>query len=361
MAGESQHEDRTEAATARRQQKAREEGQAPVSRELTNFAGLAAVTLALVMTGPGVVHDLALRLSIFLARAHELRPDVSLARFAGLVCWDGAAPFVLASMVAGVAVVLVQTRFLLSGRALRMDFSRVSPRAGLKRLLGPESLVEAGKSLAKVAVLAIVLWRVLLADLPGLLVAPFGEPNQLLARAAVPALHVVLVVLAAQAGLAVLDVFWVFLRHTRSLRMSCHEILEEQKETEGDPRVKARVKQIRAFRARKRMLAAVPKATVVITNPTHYAVALSYDRAKHAAPRVVAKGVDSLAIRIRETAETNRVPVVTNPPLARALFRVELDADIPAEHFQAVAEIIAYVWRLARPVGPRRDGSAIES
>src|SRR6185295_9815831 len=101
------------------------------------------------------------------------------------------------------------------------------------------------------------------------------------------------------------------------------------------------------LRARRRMLAAVPKATVVITNPTHYAVALSYDRAKHAAPRVVAKGADSLAARIRAVAEENRVPLVANPPLARALYRVELDAEIPAENYQAVAEIIAYVWRLS--------------
>jgi flagellar biosynthetic protein FlhB len=130
--------------------------------------------------------------------------------------------------------------------------------------------------------------------------------------------------------------------------MSRHDITEEQKETEGDPRIKARVRQIRVFRARRRMLAAVPKATVVITNPTHYAVALTYDRTRHAAPRVVAKGVDTLAIRIREMAEANRVPVVANPPLARALYRVEVDTDIPAEHYQAVAEIIAYVWRLGR-------------
>ena len=133
--------------------------------------------------------------------------------------------------------------------------------------------------------------------------------------------------------------------------MSHHDIMEEQKETEGDPRVKARLRQIRMFRARKRMLAAVPKATVVITNPTHYAVALTYDRAKHAAPRVVAKGVDSLAARIRNAAEANGVPVVANPPLARALYRIEVDADIPAEHYQAVAEIIAYVLRLGSPRG----------
>ena len=327
-------------------QKAREEGQVAISRELTSFVGLAAVTCALVMAGPGTAHDLALRLSVFLARANDLAPDRAAARLIGLAWWRGVAPFVLTAMAAGVTVVLVQTRCLLSTRALRLDLSRISPRRGLQRMFGPENLVEAGKSIAKVAILGVALWRVLLADLPGLLLAPYGDPKQLLTRAVGPVLHVLLVVLAAQAGLAALDVFWVFLRHSHSLRMSRHDILDEQKETEGDPRVKARLKQIRTLRARRRMLAAVPKATVVITNPTHYAVALAYDRAKHAAPRVVAKGVDTLAARIREVAEANRVPVVANPPLARALYRVELDTDIPAEHYQAVAEIIAYVWRL---------------
>jgi flagellar biosynthetic protein FlhB len=186
--------------------------------------------------------------------------------------------------------------------------------------------------------------------------APFGDPRQLLERAAGPVLHVMLVVLAAQAAIAAADFFWVSLRHAHGLRMSRHDISEEQKETDGDPRIKARLRQIRMVRARRRMLTAVPKATVVITNPTHYAVALVYDRAKHAAPRVVAKGVDSLAARIREVAQENRVPLVANPPLARALYRAELDADIPAEHYQAVAEIIAYVWRLGRPaVAPHME------
>ena len=165
-------------------------------------------------------------------------------------------------------------------------------------------------------------------------------------RAAKPVLHLLLVVLAAQAAIAVLDYWWVTLRHARGLRMSRHDITEEQREVEGDPRVKARLRQIRNFRARKRMLAAVPKATVVIVNPTHYAVALTYDRARVAAPRVVAKGVDSLASRIREVAQASSVPLVVNPPLARALYRVEVDSEIPAEHYQAVAEIIAYIWRL---------------
>jgi flagellar biosynthetic protein FlhB len=348
MAEQSQQEDRTEAATPRRLQRAREQGQVPVSRELTTFAGLAAVNLAAIMTLPGTVHGLAARLSIFLARAHSLSPGVGVARLAGEAWVLAAAPFLLAALVAGIAVVLLQTRFLLSGHGLRPDFSRISPRAGIGRMLSPESAIEAGKSLAKVAVLGIVLWHVLQADLPKLLTAPFGEPTQILGRAAGPVLHILFVVLAAQAGIAAADYFWVTLRHNRSLRMSRHDILEEQKETEGDPRLRARLRQIRTLRSRKRMLAAVRKATVVVTNPTHYAVALAYDRGKHSAPRVVAKGVDFLAARIREEAENNRVPVVANPPLARALYRVEVDADIPAEHYQAVAEIIAYVWRLAR-------------
>jgi flagellar biosynthesis protein FlhB len=141
-------------------------------------------------------------------------------------------------------------------------------------------------------------------------------------------------------------VLYVRFRHLRGLRMSRQEVREEHKELEGDPQIKARIKQIRFHRARKRMLAAVPRATVVVTNPTHYAVALAYDRARGGAPRVVAKGVDSMAARIRELAQDNRVPLVANPPLARALYRVELDTEIPAEHYKAVAEIIAYVWRL---------------
>jgi flagellar biosynthetic protein FlhB len=341
-------EDRSEAATPRRLQRAREEGQVPVSRELTTFAGLAAVSIAMVMIAPQAVHGLMLRLSVFLARAHTLSPGLSVARLAGEAWLWAAAPFVFAALVTGVAVVLLQTRFLLSGHGLRPKFSRISPKAGLGRILSPESAIEAGKSLAKVAVLGIVLWHVVLADLPVLLSAPFGQPSQILGRAAGPVLHILFVVLAAQAGIAALDYFWVTLRHNRGLRMSRHDIQEEQKETEGDPRIKARLRQIRTLRSRRRMLAAVRKATVVVTNPTHYAVALAYDRAKHAAPRVVAKGVDFLAAKIREEAEANRVPVVANPPLARALYRVEVDADIPAEHYQAVAEIIAYVWRLAR-------------
>jgi flagellar biosynthetic protein FlhB len=203
--------------------------------------------------------------------------------------------------------------------------------------------------------MAFALWQVLEADLPALMQAPRWAPQILLARTLAPVLHMLFVVLAVQAAIAGFDLFWVRLRHAQQLRMSKEDVREELREMEGDPRIKARIKQIRTQRARRRMLAAVPKATVVITNPTHYAVALAYDRARNAAPRVVAKGVDSLAARIREVAEAHKVPLVANPPLAHALYRVEVDTEIPAEHYQAVAEIIAYVWRLGqRARGMRR-------
>jgi len=361
MAEDTPRQDRTEAATPRRLQRAREEGRVPVSREVQHFAGLAAATLVLAWTAGTVGRDLTGRLAGFLAHAdaQALAGPQGLA-LAWSAAWHGAGPFALAALAAGVAAALLQTGFLIHGGTLQPDISRISPTAGLRRLVSRDHLMEALKSIAKLAVLGFIFWRVLQSDLPALLQSPRWAPQVLLTRTLSPVLHLLFVVLALQAAIAAYDVFWVRLRNAQQLRMSKEDVREEQRETEGDPKIKARIKQIRTQRARKRMLAAVPKATVVVTNPTHYAVALAYDRGRNAAPRVVAKGVDSLAARIREVALANKVPLIANPPLAQALYRVELDTEIPAEHYQAVAEIIAYVWRLnqrARPVTLRAPAS----
>jgi flagellar biosynthetic protein FlhB len=355
---EGGQEDRTEAATPRRLQRAREEGQAPISRELASLAGLAGASIALLLLGPAAAEDLAHRMVVFLGQAHAL--DVSQGaggplRVAALAALRTAGPVAFGTILAAIVAVLLQTGGLLNPGALRPDFSRVNPRAGLQQLFGSNGLVEALKSCAKIALMVLIAWHVLAGDVAALLVSPFVDAATLMARCVRPAMHMLVAVLLAQTALAGVDLLWVRVRHARGLRMSRQDIRDEQKETEGDPQVRMRFRQLRLRRARKRMLTAVKKATVVITNPTHYAVALAYDRAKNAAPRVVAKGVDSMAARIREMAETNRVPLVVNPPLARALHRVELDTDIPAEHYKAVAEIIAYVWRLSRGV---RQGSA---
>jgi flagellar biosynthetic protein FlhB len=153
-------------------------------------------------------------------------------------------------------------------------------------------------------------------------------------------------VILAQLTIAAADFFWLWRRHRRQLRMSRSEVQDEIKETEGDPALKMRVRRIRIRRARHRMLAAVSTATVIVTNPTHYAVALNYDKGKVEVPVLVAKGVDSLALRIRNTALEHGVPVVVNPSLARTLYRLPLGSSIPSDLYQIVAELIAYVWRL---------------
>ena len=337
-------DDRSEAATPRRLQNARESGQVALSRELPGFAGLAAFALILALRAPALTHRLMEQLAIPFRR-----PDLPPAAAIRLLAEAAAAvltPVLGAALIAGVLAVLLQTGFLFSTASLRPDLSRISPGAGLRRLFGADSAIEAVKALLRLAALGIALWRALRGELPILWAAPFQDPRALPPILAAVTLRVLVAVLLVQGAIALADLLWVRRRHAQSLRMSRQELREEQKDTDGDPKIKARIRQIRFQRARRRMLAAVPKATVVVTNPTHYAVALAYDRARGGAPRVVAKGIDSMAARIRDSAQAHGIPLVANPPLARALHRLELDAEIPPEHYQAVAELIAYVWRL---------------
>ena len=344
--------ERTEAATPKRLQRAREEGNIPISRELVALAGLAAAALVLMLDGASGSAALALRLSRFLTWA-----DLpALAGPAGMdeavrYMMQAAAPLLLAVGVAGAGAVLLQTGFIPRWQALQPDLARLSPRAGLRRLLGSDGWIELGKSLLRLAAGGIAVWLAVRPELISLVSQPARDAHALGPAVLHALLRILLSVLAVMAVLALADIALVRFRHARQLRMSRQDIREEVKENEGDPQIKARIRQIRQQRARRRMLAAVPKATVVVTNPTHYAVALAYEQGKQAAPRVVAKGMDSVAARIREVASAHRVPLVSNPPLARALYQVPLDTEIPPEHFQAVAELIAYVWRLNQRVG----------
>jgi flagellar biosynthetic protein FlhB len=338
-------EDRTEAASARRLERAREEGNVPVSREMAALAVLGAGALVTMMAGPGLASGLARRMAVLLEQAHALEPVAAL-RLAALEVVRTAAPFVLAALLAGAMGVLLQTGFLVNGNAIKFDLARLSPSRGLSRIFGVGALLEVGKSVLKVVVVGVAAWTALAGALPLLRSALNWDAGQLLDRTTRQIVHVLLAMLVAQAVIATLDVVRARLRHARELRMSRQELREEHKDSEGDPAIKARIRRLRLARSRRRMMAAVPTATVVVTNPTHYAVALAYDRNQGGAPRIVAKGVDAMAARIREAAQDARVPIVSNPPLARALYPVELDREVPMEHFQAVAEIIAYVWRL---------------
>ena len=347
----AESEDRTEAPTGRRLQKAREDGQVALSREMVTLVALAAATTLLATKGGSMANWLMRDLARVLETLHvgNFRQASASALLAGL--WV-AGPVAVVVLVGATVATLVQTRLLITPSALAPKFSRLDPRKRLSRIFGIGALIETGKSLLKLAVVAAAAIFALRTAAPQLSSSLGWSAGLLGQRTAEAVMNVLLWVLGAQTAITMMDVTITQIRHWRQLRMSRNEIRDEHKDSEGDPMIKRRVRQIQQQRARRRMMAAVPQATVVLTNPTHYAVALAYDPAKGAAPRVVAKGADEVAARIREIATSNGVPLVANPPLARALFKVELDAEIPAEHFRIVAEIIAYVWRLKGRLRP---------
>jgi flagellar biosynthetic protein FlhB len=345
MADAPDKDDKTEEPTARRLERAREEGDFPISAELPTFAVLVAAAGVLGLAAPGLGVALVRRLGTMIEQSHALDTG-SAVHAAALLAAGIAAPFVLATIVAAALASVLQTGFQMNRKAITPDFKRLNPKTGLGRVFGIDALGKAAKSVAKVLVVGAAGWMVLAGALPALEHAADWPAAALASEAAALVLRVLLAMLIAQALISVLDVVFTRIRYQRRQRMSRTELRDEAKEMDGDPHVKARMRSIRMQRARRRMLAEVPKATVVITNPTHYAVALAYARDSDAAPRIVAKGVDSMAARIREIAAENGVPLVANPPLARALYPHEIDRAIPAEFFQPVAEIIAYVWRL---------------
>jgi flagellar biosynthetic protein FlhB len=341
--------DRTEAATPKRLERAREAGQVPVSREVATFASLLAVTTVLAAGRSDAFRESFGQIAALFLHVGTLRAgDGGLASwFAGRIVRAAWAPLAAAAL-AGAGAVLLQTQLLLHFGAVAPKMSRVSPLAGLKRLFGTAGLVEIVRAVVKLAALGTALYMLLRRDIVRLAVLPLEPPRDLPAAMLSPSLHVLYVAVGTQAVIAGADLLWVRFKNARDLRMTKQDLRDEFKETEGSPQMKARLRRIRWSRARKRMMARVPTATVVVTNPTHYAVALVYDRATNSAPKVVAKGQDHIAAKIRQIAQEASVPIVSNPPLARALYQLELDTEIPAEHFRAVAQIIAYIWRLRR-------------
>jgi len=351
MAEDRDDSQRTEEPTQKRLDEAREKGDIASSRELGHWFMLAAGTLAVVALAPAAASTIVGDLAVFIERPHTLNVD-GLQGIAGRLIADvglALAPIVALLVAAAIAQGLVQHGAMLTPERIKPDLSKLSPLAGAKRMFSLRSVAELVKGLFKIGIVAVVAWVVLdglLDGLPLLAMVPVGDGLDRLYDALVVMLAGVV---AAMTVVALADVVWQHFSHRRKLRMTRQELRDEHKQSEGDPHIKARLRQIRVERSRRRMMAAVPTADVVITNPTHYAVALKYDQSTMRAPRVVAKGVDDLARRIRETAAAHDVAIFESPPLARALYAgVELDQEIRAEHYQAVAEIIAFVMGISR-------------
>ena len=356
---------KTEEPTSRRLEQAREKGQVARSQEINHWFMILAIAIVFGIFGESLVDGIAKSLIPFIERPHDIRLDGGQVRAVlasvgwrlGLAVLIPVAIMVLLALLSG----LSQNGLLISFESIKPKLEKLSVRKGLKRLFSTRSAVDFLKGVAKISIVAAVVlillwpeWRVL----PNLV---SFETRELLELLQTLAIRVLIGVLSVMTLIAALDFLYQKHQHTKQLRMSRQELKEEFKQTEGDPMIKARLRQIRMERARKRMMAAVPEADVVVTNPTHFAVALKYDEALSQAPVLVAKGADSMAQRIREIAAEHKVPIVRNPPLTRALYDgVDLDQEIPAEHYKAVAEIIGYVMRLKGKLtrgggrGPRR-------
>ena len=360
MAEDQDKSQQTEEPTAKRLEQARENGDVIKSPEVTTFILLGGGTLAVAMFGKYTAMGLAKTLTLFIQQPDAMSVDgAGLAAMMWLLLPPVAlalGPFFAVMMVAGLAGHMLQSLPSFSFDKIAPDFSKVSPMAGFKRMFGAEGWMNLLKGLAKIAVVGVAIWTQLWPER--------GSLEGMLNQSTITVMHdmsrllfkVLMASLAALAVIAGLDYFWQRMRFMARNRMSKQEIKEEYRQNEGDPIIKAKIRQLRHDRSRKRMMAAVPGATVVIMNPTHFAVALKYESGKMAAPVCVAKGVDALALRIRAVAEENDVPVIENPPLARALHAaIEIDEPVPPEHFKAVAQVIGYVLRLQGKL-PARAG-----
>jgi flagellar biosynthetic protein FlhB len=350
--GADDDQERSEDPTQKRLDDAIKKGDVAKSQEVNAWFLLAGGTLALFAFGGFSSERLTASFAQLLATAHMFGADGrALARLSGQMMFDvfvALGPVLAICMAAALAGNMIQHRFVWSGEMLKPKFARVSPAQGAKRLFSKQALVQFVKGLAKIGLVATVIVAVLAPEIENIGRLLRGDHSLILPVAYALTMKLLLAVVAVMAVIAALD--WLWSRHTwyERQRMSVRDIREEHKDAEGDPTIKAKLRQIRQSRMRKRMMSEVPKATVVIMNPTHYAVALKYEKGMPA-PLCVAKGVDALALRIRELAEEHRVPVVENPPLARALHKsVEIDQEVPPEHYKAVAEVIGYVLRLRK-------------
>ena len=350
MAAEDSGLEKTEPASPRRLEQAREEGQIARSPELSAFAVLAAALAGLWFFGETAARSLmrvtAQGLTLDSAAARDTSSMISRLHDLSLEALTLSAPLMGLTVIAALAAPMALSGWSFAPNALLPKFSRVSPVQGLKRMFSMRGLAELGKALLKASLIggvaAAVLWNGKDAML-GLATQPFDLALSTLGSLVMVS---VLTVAAAMIVIAGVDVPLQLWQHAKQLRMTREEVKREHKETEGDPHIKAAIRAQQRAAARKRMMADVPKADVIVTNPTHYAVALRYSETM-AAPTVVAKGVDLIAARIRGIAEQHHVPILEAPPLARALHaHTEIGQQIPEKLYTAVAEVLAYVFQL---------------
>ena len=349
MSEDQDRDSRTEEPTEKKLRDTIEKGNVPFSREVPNLISLLAVIAASAFIVPGAVQRLVFALQVSFVEAGvrrlEQRNDVlSLFVPLGNELAAGLLPLLAVLMVGGIVGSLVQNPFQFNPERLEPKFSRLALGEGFRRIFGVKGLTEFGKSLFKFGVMGAIIYLVVKVELPDMMATLIKPPQLLPATILAFTIKMVSYIAGAALVLAAVDMLWSRFSWRRDLRMTKQELKEEHRQAEGDPMIKHRFKMLARQRASRRMMAQVPKATLIVANPTHYAVALRYERDKDAAPLVLAKGLDAVALRIRALAEEHDIPVIENKPLARALYeKAEVDAIIPNEFFRAVAELIHFL------------------
>ncbi len=350
-----QHQ-RTEEPTPKRLEDALKKGDAPKSQEIVATIMIGAAGFALAMSVGPAATSLTAAGAAFLDHPHQFAVDgdslqrlfLAVSTKTGIALAGLALLFVAAALLANIGQALP----VIAPDKIKPKLERLSLAEGAKRLFGTVALVNFAKGVGKIVIIGAILVFSLWPDRDRLVGLPNAEAGVILEIAAREVVKLISTAVAAMAVIAALDYAWSRHEWKKRLRMTKEEVRREMRESEGDPQIKGRQRQQREARARRRMMAAVKDATVLIMNPTHYAVALKYDASANAAPLCVAKGLDDLALRLRARAEESHVPVIENPPLARALYAaVEIDEEIPVDHYEAVAKVIGFVMgkTAARP------------
>ena len=350
MAEQNDDSEKTEDPTQKKLDDALKKGDVAKSQEVSTWFAMLGTGLVVAIMAPGAADALQDALRGYFVHAHEIPVDG-----AGLTdLWRGTGARIAAILALPLLVLLftalagnmIQHSLVWSAERMKPKLNKISPAAGFKRLFSSESLVNFAKGLVKIAVVSGLMVAVLWPHRSEIDTMIFREPGVLLEETRYLILQLIAAILAVMTVVAAADYMYQRNKWFEKQKMTQHEVKEEYKQTEGDPLVKGKIRQLRMERSRKRMMAAVPDATVVITNPTHYAVALKYVQGMQA-PICVAKGVDQVALKIREIAKDNKVPVIENPPLARALHAIiDIDQEVPEEQYRAVAEVIGFVYRM---------------
>jgi flagellar biosynthetic protein FlhB len=359
MAEGQEDTERSEDPTQKRLDEALERGDVVKSQEVNTWFVIGAAALILMTFSSSMASGITNALRGLIANSWAIRVEgQGFSNVLNKLGIELLAAMTIPFMVLVLAAIggnMIQHRLVWSAESLKPKFSKISPMAGFKRMFSAQSLANFIKGLLKLTLVATIMVMLLWPERFRLDLLVRTDPALMLLITQSLSLQALGAVVAVLALIAVADYLFQYRQWFERQKMSLRDLKDEFKQTEGDPAIKAKIRQIRMNRIRKRMMASVPQATVVITNPTHYAIALKYERGMNA-PICVAKGADLIARKIREVAGAHNIPIVENPPLARALHgTVEIDQEIPAEHYQAVAEIIGYVMRLNRSFAGRRQ------